>query len=157
MKDNKIKNIMKQVIIFNDIYEEVIQNTFKKNQNTEVSKLEFHLLHTVYRHKKLMISEVSELLNISLPNCSRYVKNAIMEGYITKEVDTSDKRIFYISLSEKGEQIVESSLHGFSSDISQYLDALGPQELDRLNESFAAINTTLSETLTPTKTSLRNN
>jgi len=157
MKDNKIKKIMKQVIIFNDIYEEVIQNTFKKNQNTEVSKLEFNLLHTVYRHKKLMISEVSELLNISLPNCSRYVKNAILEGYITKEVDASDKRIFYISLSKKGEEIVESSLHGFSSDISQYLDVLDPQELDRLNESFAAINSTLSETLTPTKTSLRNN
>lgn len=156
MKDNKIKNIMKQVIIFNDIYEEVIQNTFKKNQNTKVSKLEFSLLHTVYRHKKLMISEVSELLNISLPNCSRYVKNAIQEGYLVKEVDANDKRIFYISLSTKGEEIVESSIHGFSSDISQVLDALNPHDLDRLNESFSTLNNTLSETITPPKSTRRN-
>ena len=89
MKDNnhKIKSILKQVMIFNDFYEEVIQSSIVKNQDSAVSKLEFKLLHTVFRHEKLMISEVSEILNISLPNCSRYVKTAIEDGYIQKQIE----------------------------------------------------------------------
>lgn len=147
MKDKKIKNIMRQVIIFNDIYEEVIQNTFKKNQHEAVSKLEFNLLHTVYRHDSLTVSEVSELLNISLPNCSRYIKNAISAGYMTKRADQYDKRIYFIALSEAGKAIVEATLANFSNDISEHLNTLDAQDLDRLNDSFTNINSALSETM----------
>ncbi len=147
MNDNKINSILKQVIIFNDIYEEVIHSSFKKNKHQDVSKLEFKMLQTVYRHQRLMISEISELLDISLPNCSRYVKTAINEGYLTKDIDALDKRIYYISLSEKGKAIVEQTLDRFSSDMSVQLADLDARELDRLDESFANLNSALSDTL----------
>lgn len=147
MKDNKINSILKQVIIFNDIYEEVIQSSFKKNKHQDVSKLEFKMLQTVYRHKKLMISEVSELLDISLPNCSRYIKTAINEGYFTKEIDALDKRIYYISLSEKGKAIVETTLDRFSNEMFHQLEDLDTNDLDRLDESFSNLNSALSDTL----------
>jgi len=156
MKDNKIKNIMKQVIVFNDIYEEVILNNFKKNQHTSVSKLEFKLLQVVYRHNRLTISEVSDLLNISLPNCSRYVKNAIQQGYIHKEIDLLDKRIYYISLSPEGKEIVELTLDQFSVDMSQYLNDLDSNDLDRLDHSFSELTSALSDTLLTTMAHTKN-
>ncbi|MDW7663203.1 MAG: winged helix-turn-helix transcriptional regulator [Bacillota bacterium] len=154
MKDNnnKIKSIIKQVMIFNDFYEEVIQTSFMKNQNQAVSKLEFRLLHTVYRHEKLMITEVSELLNISLPNCSRYVKTAIEDGYIKKQIDLDDKRIYYISLTEKGRSIVESTLINFTDDMGQQLVDLDVKSLERLNQSISDLNNVINETLKPATT-----
>jgi DNA-binding MarR family transcriptional regulator len=154
MKDNnnKIKSIIKQVMIFNDFYEEVIQTSFMKNQNQAVSKLEFRLLHTVYRHEKLMITEVSELLNISLPNCSRYVKTAIEDGYIKKQIDLDDKRIYYISLTDKGRSIVESTLVNFTDDMGQQLVDLDMKSLERLNQSISDLNTVINETLKPSTT-----
>ncbi|MCD4713860.1 MAG: winged helix-turn-helix transcriptional regulator [Clostridiales bacterium] len=154
MKDNnnKIKSIIKQVMIFNDFYEEVIQTSFMKNQNQAVSKLEFRLLHTVYRHEKLMITEVSELLNISLPNCSRYVKTAIEDGYIKKQIDLDDKRIYYISLTEKGRSIVESTLINFTDDMGQQLVDLDVKSLERLNQSISDLNNVINETLKPAST-----
>ncbi len=154
MKDNnnKIKSIIKQVMIFNDFYEEVIQTSFMKNQNQAVSKLEFRLLHTVYRHEKLMITEVSELLNISLPNCSRYVKTAIEDGYIKKQIDLDDKRIYYISLTEKGRSIVESTLVNFTDDMGQQLVDLDVKSLERLNQSISDLNSVINETLKPATT-----
>ncbi|OJV63230.1 MAG: hypothetical protein BGO41_11100 [Clostridiales bacterium 38-18] len=151
MKDNnhKIKNILKQVMIFNDFYEEVIQSSIIKNQAEAVSKLEFKLLHTVYRHEKLMISEVSEILNISLPNCSRYVKTAIENGYIQKQIDLEDKRIYYISLTEKGKQIVESTLDSFGDEMASQLLDLDFKTLEKLDQSFSNLNHLLSETLFP--------
>lgn len=149
MKDNnhKIKSILKQVMIFNDFYEEVIQSSIVKNQNTAVSKLEFKLLHTVYRHESLMISEVSEILNISLPNCSRYVKTAIEDGYLKKQIDLEDKRIYYISLTEKGKTIVESTLSNFSDDMSQQLLDLDFKTLEKLDQTFSNLNNLLSEAM----------
>lgn len=154
MKDNnnRIKSIIKQVMIFNDFYEEVIQTSFMKNQNQAVSKLEFRLLHTVYRHEKLMITEVSELLNISLPNCSRYVKTAIEDGYIKKQIDLDDKRIYYISLTEKGRSIVESTLVNFTDDMGQQLVDLDMKSLERLNQSISDLNDVINETLKPAAT-----
>ncbi len=154
MKDNnnKIKSIIKQVMVFNDFYEEVIQTSFIKNQNQAVSKLEFRLLHTVYRHEKLMITEVSELLNISLPNCSRYVKTAIEDGYIKKQIDLEDKRIYYISLTEKGRSIVESTLVNFTDDMGQQLVDLDMKSLERLSQSISDLNNVINETLKPATT-----
>ena len=149
MKDNnhKIKSILKQVMIFNNFYEEVIQSSIVKNQDNAVSKLEFRLLHTVYRHERLMISEVSEILNISLPNCSRYVKTAIEDGYINKQIDLDDKRIYYISLTEKGKNIVESTLGNFSEEMTHQLVDLDHKTLDKLDQTFSNLNNLLSETL----------
>jgi len=149
MKDNnhKIKSILKQVMIFNDFYEEVIQSSIVKNQDTAVSKLEFKLLHTVYRHERLMITEVSEILNISLPNCSRYVKTAIEDGYIHKQIDLEDKRIYYISLTEKGKNIVETTLGSFSEEMSTQLLDLDFKTLEKLDQTFSNLNSLLSETL----------
>jgi len=149
MKDNnhKIKSILKQVMIFNDFYEEVIQSSIVKNQDTAVSKLEFKLLHTVFRHERLMISEVSEILNISLPNCSRYVKTAIEDGYIQKQIDLEDKRIYYISLTEKGKNIVETTLGSFSDEMSSQLLDLDFKTLEKLDQTFSNLNSLLSETL----------
>ncbi|MCA0385065.1 MAG: winged helix-turn-helix transcriptional regulator [Firmicutes bacterium] len=145
--NNKIKNILRQVMIFNDFYEEVIQSGIVKNQNTAVSKLEFKLLHTVYRHERLMISEVSEILNISLPNCSRYVKTAIEDGYLQKQIDLDDKRIYYISLTEKGKNIVESTLGDFTEEMSHQLVDLDFKTLEKLEQNFSNLNNLLSETL----------
>lgn len=149
MKDNnhKIKSILKQVMIFNDFYEEVIQSGIVKNQNADVSKLEFKLLHTVYRHERLMISEVSEILNISLPNCSRYVKTSIEAGYIKKQIDLEDKRIYYISLTEKGTEVVEETLSSFGNEMSKHLLDLDMKTLEKLDQSFSSLNTLISETL----------
>ncbi|GAB6107075.1 hypothetical protein JCM19376_10310 [Fusibacter bizertensis] len=149
MKDNnhKIKSILKQVMIFNDFYEEVIQSSIVKNQDSAVSKLEFKLLHTVFRHEKLMISEVSEILNISLPNCSRYVKTAIEDGYIQKQIDLEDKRIYYISLTEKGKNIVAATLESFGEEMSNQLLDLDFKTLEKLDQSFSNLNNLLSETL----------
>lgn len=137
---------MKQVMIFNDFYEEVIHSSIIKNQDTAVSKLEFKLLHTVYRHERLMISEVSEILNISLPNCSRYVKTAIEDGYLHKQIDLEDKRVYYISLTEKGRNIVESTLSNFSAEMSQQLIDLDFKTLEKLDQTFSNLNNLLSET-----------
>jgi DNA-binding MarR family transcriptional regulator len=149
MKDNnhKIKSILKQVMIFNDFYEEVIHTGIVKNQDTAVSKLEFKLLHTVYRHERLMISEVSEILNISLPNCSRYVKTAIEDGYLQKQIDLDDKRIYYISLTEKGRNIVESTLENFGEEMANQLLDLDFKTLEKLDQTFSNLNSLLSETL----------
>jgi DNA-binding MarR family transcriptional regulator len=134
-------------MIFNDFYEEVIQSSIVKNQDTAVSKLEFKLLHTVYRHERLMITEVSEILNISLPNCSRYVKTAIEDGYIQKQIDLEDKRIYYISLTEKGKNIVETTLASFSDEMSNQLLDLDFKTLEKLDQTFSNLNNLLSETL----------
>ncbi len=149
MKDNnhKIKSILKQVMIFNDFYEEVIQSSIVKNQDSAVSKLEFKLLHTVFRHERLMISEVSEILNISLPNCSRYVKTAIEDGYIQKQIDLEDKRIYYISLTEKGKNIVAATLESFGEEMANQLLDLDFKTLEKLDQSFSNLNNLLSETL----------
>lgn len=144
MNNKKINNILKQVIIFNDIYEEVIQSSLKKNKHQDVSKLEFKMLQTVYRHERIMISQISELLNISLPNCSRYVKTAIEQGYFFREVDSEDKRIYYITLTEKGKAIVESTIDKFSNDLFLQLSDLDKTSLDKLDESFSNLNSVLT-------------
>ncbi|MDK2867412.1 MAG: hypothetical protein PWP38_1727, partial [Clostridiales bacterium] len=43
--------------------------------------------------------------------------------------------------------IVETTLDDFSMDISTHLNSLDPKDLDRLDESFSNLNSTLADTL----------
>lgn len=146
-KNASIDNIVKQVMIFNDFYEEVIHNNMSKNQSRALSKLEFKMLHTVYRKGTLTVSELSQMLNISLPNCSRYIKTAISEGYLAKKIDSSDKRICYISLTSQGLDTINESIQGFAEDLSTQLKEVDSQRLEKLNEKMSDLNHILSETL----------
>lgn len=84
------------------------QKTCDKISFPGVSKSEFMMLQTIYNQgnleKRIKISDLAARLEISTPAVSRMIKGLSDRNMVLRTQDKADRRITYVSLTDKGEQ-----------------------------------------------------
>lgn len=107
------------------------------------------LLCVEFLHKekncKVNISEISKNLSITPPSTTEFVKNLIKKGYLEKHIDQNDKRFIEITLTDKGEKIVQELKEYFNSLFSGIIERLGYEKSELLLELLDTINIYFNE------------
>jgi DNA-binding MarR family transcriptional regulator len=70
---------------------------------------QFYYLDIINRMKLITSSELSEKLKVSKPAVTAIVTKLLDLGYLNKTQCNEDRRFFYISLSEKGNALIETN------------------------------------------------
>ena len=94
---------------------------------------------------KVTISEISKNLSITPPSTTEFVKNLINKGYLEKHIDQNDKRFIEITLTDKGEKIVQELKEYFNSLFSGIIERLGYEKSELLLELLDTINIYFNE------------
>lgn len=121
--------------------------SFKKLQaetidTAEVSQLtisQFQYINAIHELEKPTITEVAQKLAIAKASVSTGINKLIEKGYVTKTQSAQDKRIFYLGLTARSEQLINlkyQALRQYGNFISA---ALSREEAAQ----FAAILTKL--------------
>ena len=66
---------------------------------------QFHFLMALYHKDGINQEHLAELLRIDKGTCARALKRLEDEGYVTRAIDTNDKRAYQIFLTEKAQQM----------------------------------------------------
>lgn len=115
------------VVTFNDIlrYEE---RTLEQLTNNCLSISEIHLLEAVFatmKKKENISTNIANALGITLGSLTTAVKTLERKGYLIRERDHNDKRIFYIIptpiatfVNEKHEKFHENMIDNIVDDLS---------------------------------------
>ena len=107
------------------------------------------LLCVEFLHKekncKVNISEISKNLSITPPSTTEFVKNLINKGYLEKHIDQNDKRFIEITLTDKGEKIVQELKEYFNGLFSGIIERLGYEKSELLLELLDTINIYFNE------------
>ena len=77
-----------------------------KEHNINISPEQWVVLDILYPNNILSQKELVEKSFKDAPSISRILLKLINSGYIIKNVDETDKRLFRIHLSEKGQEVV---------------------------------------------------
>lgn len=115
-----------------------------------VSATEYFSLEVVYLLGNPTITEFADFLRISSPNAAYKVKSLIEKGYLEKS-QTSDKRSFRLSVTEKfmqyyhksdsyGSFIMKMLTPRMTADEIQQIDRLFEKFISQISESKEAIN-----------------
>ncbi|KWX79481.1 MarR family winged helix-turn-helix transcriptional regulator [Paenibacillus jilunlii] len=80
----------------------------------------------------VMISKLSELLQISRPTASQMISSMEEKGYTRRVMSTSDRRVIYICLTEKGQAVLQMNLARYSSVLNEIIEKVGRKEIDQL-------------------------
>jgi DNA-binding MarR family transcriptional regulator len=101
-----------------------------------------YVINTVMKQKKLtegneehrgvMISKLSDLLQISRPTATQMVNALEGKGYVERTTSDTDRRVVYICLSELGKQIYDKQLATYSGVMSEITQKVGKEEIDQL-------------------------
>lgn len=100
----------------------VIHTVMKQKKATEGDK----------QHRGVMISKLSDLLQISRPTATQMANTLEEKGYVVRTTSETDRRVVYICLSELGEQIYSRQMASYSGILSEITQKVGKEEIDQL-------------------------
>lgn len=81
---------------------------------------QFHFLMALYHKDGIHQEHLADLLRIDKGTCARAIKRLEDEGYVTRAIDTNDKRAYQIFLTEKARDmrpIIRKILHDWTKTL----------------------------------------
>lgn len=106
----------------------------------ELKPSEFMVVHTIHLAFKregvdsLMISEISERLQIAPPTVTQLVNGLKRKGHVVKKRDPEDGRVTRVALTDKGLLLVKRASEEFYSKFSELSRHLGRSKSLQLAE-----------------------
>lgn len=106
-----------------------IKSALSSKEASNFNMNDYYYLTEIYELGEPNFSEVADKLKLTRPAISALVKRLEKSELITKKQDEVDRRIFYISLTEKAKKIVEGDNKIFEGLTSMFNDLLDEEEL----------------------------
>lgn len=133
-KDNRelILNMVNFYSLFNVEFIDLIPDL----TNTEITPLLSKILNFIHSEGTTTASRISKKLNISVPNTSRSINALYNIGYLIKKQDEKDKRIVYLSLSNKSLNLISSVAAAGEDIFLERFNVLSNEEIAELSQSL---------------------
>ncbi len=141
---------LNEVIV--DTYRSILrveENILKRSDQTDLSISEIHMLEAVGKGKdrRRTISELAEVLNITLPSVTVAINKLMKKGYVEKVRGEEDGRIVYVSLTRQGRRIDAAHRYFHESMVRSIIRDMTEPELQALYKGVMKLDTFLKEQL----------
>ena len=127
-----ILNMVNFYSLFNSEFIEIIPDL----TNTEITPLLSKILNFIHFEGITIASRISKKLNISVPNTSRSINTLYNFGYLIKKQDEKDKRIVYLSLSNKALNLILAVASNGEDDFLERFNVLSNEEIGDLSQAL---------------------
>lgn len=141
---------LNEVIV--DTYRSILrveENTLKRSDQTDLSISEIHMLEAVGKGKdrRRTISELAEVLNITLPSVTVAINKLMKKGYVEKVRGEEDGRIVYVSLTRQGRRIDSAHRYFHESMVRSIIRDMTESEMQALYKGVMKLDAFLKEQL----------
>ena len=141
---------LNEVIV--DTYRSILrveEKILKRSDQTDLSISEIHMLEAVGKGKdrRRTISELAEVLNITLPSVTVAINKLMKKGYVEKVRGEEDGRIVYVSLTRQGRRIDSAHRYFHESMVRSIIRDMTESEMQALYKGVMKLDTFLKEQL----------
>ena len=141
---------LNEVIV--DTYRSILrveENILKRSDQTDLSISEIHMLEAVGKGKdrRRTISELAEVLNITLPSVTVAINKLMKKGYVEKVRGEEDGRIVYVSLTRQGRRIDSAHRYFHEYMVRSIIRDMTESEMQALYKGVMKLDTFLKEQL----------
>ncbi len=74
---------------------------------------QLHYIHAIYARNGVTASELSNIFHVQKPTVTNIINRLQNQGLVDKEQSTKDRRIFHLSLTEAGKNLVYVERRGY--------------------------------------------
>lgn len=141
---------LNEVIV--DTYRSILrveENILKRSDQTDLSISEIHMLEAVGKgeDRRRTISELAEVLNITLPSVTVAINKLMKKGYVEKVRGEEDGRIVYVSLTRQGRRIDSAHRYFHESMVRSIIRDMTESEMQALYKGVMKLDAFLKEQL----------
>ena len=93
----------------------------------------------IYSQGKISFKDLAKALDISRSNITGLADRLIQNGLLTRNQDSADRRIQYLTLTDKGREIIANIQQEMHSQATRLLTTLDIEELAALEKGLTAL------------------
>jgi DNA-binding MarR family transcriptional regulator len=113
----------------------------------DVTMQQFHLLMFMQESGKVTVTDLGNMMLVSMPTASRMLNTLCNKGFVVKRRDGSDRRLIYAELTKEGQRVVrevhDMQLHA----LARLLDKVSAGEIEVFLATMEKIADELTYTL----------
>lgn len=104
------------------------------SQEEELTAIQFFTLRLLSREKQMKVTDIAACLGVTLSAITGLINRLYKLGLVTREQDEADRRIVWIKLTRKGEDLINHLNEKRAQVLAQVLQDLPPEEFARLEK-----------------------
>jgi DNA-binding MarR family transcriptional regulator len=109
----------------------------------EISLPQLHVLITLQERHAMTVSELANLLGISMPSTSSIVDRMEERGLVHRTRDTEDRRVVTVEISARGSELAEEFMGLKREKIMGIFAAMTDEELENVVRGINSISSAL--------------
>lgn len=106
----------------------------------DITNNDMHVIQAIGTGEPKNMSAIAKELSVTVGTLTIAMNSLVKKGYVTRERGKEDRRVVYISLSEKGKRAYEHHEKFHHDMIDAILEDLTPDETDSLVKALAKLN-----------------
>ncbi|QES93955.1 MarR family transcriptional regulator [Empedobacter brevis] len=119
--------------VFTDLQCFILANMNRSGING-VTATHYNIIEYIYRNDKCIVKEIAKAFNISPPAISKQLKFLIEHNLIKQQQSSLDRRIFNLSVTDKGKFIIDNSENFRETVAKKAFKTLTKDDLKNLTE-----------------------
>ena len=130
-----------------EVLNDILVNLFRDIMNLEeraiitqefqdITNNDMHVIQVIGTGDPKNMSTIAKELSVTVGTLTIAMNSLVKKGYVTRERGQEDRRVVYISLSEKGRKAYTHHERFHQQMIREVLDGLGPEETEVLLKSL---------------------
>ena len=140
--------IVKAINMISESMRESMRRYKEDTQNSKemfsLSITQLHYLHVIKERRAVTITELAEIFGVQKSTVTVTVNKLLQCGFIEKFTPKDDLRVVYVSLKEKGMEIIEMEDRGYRQFAVELLAKLSEEE----QKMFTLLLTKVTDNIT---------
>jgi DNA-binding MarR family transcriptional regulator len=90
----------------------------------------------IMRHGKINLSGLAAGIHVTPANVTGIIDRLVEQGFVARIPDSADRRVVWLSVTEKGESTLSNLREGRSGKMRELLECLSEKELSVVSQAF---------------------
>lgn len=127
------------VNLFRDIMD-IEEKAIKTEEFQDITNNDMHVIEAIGTGEPKNMSTIAKTLSVTVGTLTIAMNSLVKKGYVFRERGKEDRRVVYISLSERGRAAYEHHAGFHKAMIDSVSEELSPEELELLIRTLTKLN-----------------
>ncbi|MEG0215250.1 MAG: MarR family transcriptional regulator [Hungatella sp.] len=127
------------VRLFHDIMD-IEQKAIITQEFQDITNHDMHVIETIALGESKNMSAIAKELSVTVGTLTIAINSLVKKGYVIRTRGNEDRRVVYISLSEKGRAAFAHHAKFHKAMIAGITEELSPEEMEVLIKTLAKLN-----------------
>ncbi len=134
-------NTMNEVLVnlFRDIMD-IEQKAIITEEFKDITNNDMHVIEAIGTGEPKNMSAIAKKLSVTVGTLTIAMNSLVKKGYVFRERGSEDRRIVYISLTDRGKAAYEHHARFHKAMIDSVSEGLSPEELELLVRTLTKLN-----------------